>query len=114
MNFLRFVTGSFRIITRGRMSYYAWVIFLILLIIWGGFGYANQLTQRPDSNSYARFCFMGILYREFHLSGRSCSCICNAGYSGIYLSLETNQGNCDFRRIISYLRCNNVSLFYYC
>lgn len=45
MNFLRFVKGSFKIIGKGSMSYYSWVIFLILLIIWGGFGYANQLTN---------------------------------------------------------------------
>ena len=45
MNFIRFLTGSFRIITQGRKSYFAWVTFLLLLIIWGGLGYAKQLTQ---------------------------------------------------------------------
>jgi Ni/Fe-hydrogenase subunit HybB-like protein len=45
MNFLRFVIGSFKIITKGRTSYYAWVIFLILLIIWGGLGYGHQLAH---------------------------------------------------------------------
>jgi Ni/Fe-hydrogenase subunit HybB-like protein len=59
MNFLRFVIGSFKIIGKGTKSYYAWVIFLILLIIWGGFGYANQLanglivTHMRDSVSWA-------------------------------------------------------------
>ena len=45
MNFIRFLTGSFRIITQGRKSYFAWVTFLLLLIIWGGLGYAKQLSQ---------------------------------------------------------------------
>lgn len=59
MNFLRFVIGSFKILTKGRKSYFAWVTFLILLIIWGGFGYANQLrhglivTHMRDSVSWA-------------------------------------------------------------
>jgi len=45
MNFLRFVTGCFKIITKGSRSYYTWVIFLILLIIWGGAGYSRQLAN---------------------------------------------------------------------
>ena len=45
MNFFRFVSGSFKIITKGSAVYYAWVTFLILLIVWGGFGYANQLAH---------------------------------------------------------------------
>ena len=45
MNFIRFVIGSFKIITTGRRSYFAWVIFLIILITWGAFGYAKQLTD---------------------------------------------------------------------
>src|ERR1035437_10068001 len=45
MNFFRFVNGSFKIITKGSASYYAWVTFLILLTVWGGFGYANQLAH---------------------------------------------------------------------
>jgi Ni/Fe-hydrogenase subunit HybB-like protein len=59
MNFLRFVIGSFSILTKGRKSYFAWVTFLILLIIWGGFGYAKQLseglivTHMRDSVSWA-------------------------------------------------------------
>ncbi len=44
MNFVRFVNGCFRIILNGSKSYFAWVILLILLIIWGGFGYARQLS----------------------------------------------------------------------
>lgn len=59
MKFLRFVSGSFKIIIKGSNSYYAWITFLILLIIWGGFGYANQLqnglivTHMRDSVSWA-------------------------------------------------------------
>ncbi len=59
MKFLRFISGSFRIITKGGNSYYTWVTFLILLIIWGGFGYTNQLqnglivTHMRDSVSWA-------------------------------------------------------------
>jgi Ni/Fe-hydrogenase subunit HybB-like protein len=59
MNFLRFGTGSFKIILKGTKSYYAWVIFLILLIVWGAFGYSKQLsnglisTNMRDSVSWA-------------------------------------------------------------
>jgi len=59
MNFLRFVTGSVKIILNGSRSYYAWVTFLLLLIIWGGFGYSHQLahgltvTHMRDSVSWA-------------------------------------------------------------
>jgi Ni/Fe-hydrogenase subunit HybB-like protein len=59
MNFLRFVTGSVKIILNGSRSYYAWVTFLLLLIIWGAFGYAHQLvhglevTHMRDSVSWA-------------------------------------------------------------
>ena len=45
MNFLRFLIGNFKIITKGRKSYYVWIIFLILLTIWGAFGYSKQLTE---------------------------------------------------------------------
>ena len=61
MNFLRFVTGSIKIIFKGSRSYYAWVTFLLLLIIWGGFGYAYQLkygltvTHMRDSVSWAYY-----------------------------------------------------------
>jgi len=59
MNFIRFLRGCFKILTKGRSSYFAWVIFLILLIIWGAFGYATQLkegliaTHMNDSVSWA-------------------------------------------------------------
>lgn len=58
MNFIRFVIGSFRIILKGTKTYYAWVIFLILLIIWGILGYSRQLniglisTNMRDSVSW--------------------------------------------------------------
>jgi len=59
MNFFRFLTGSFKIIIQGTRSYYGWLIFLLLLIVWGGFGYSGQLndglikTHMRDSVSWA-------------------------------------------------------------
>jgi Ni/Fe-hydrogenase subunit HybB-like protein len=59
MNFFRFIRGSIRIILQGSKAYYAWVTFLLLLILWGGFGYAGQLreglirTHMRDSVSWA-------------------------------------------------------------
>ncbi|NQU87902.1 MAG: polysulfide reductase NrfD [Mariniphaga sp.] len=59
MNFIRFTIGSLKIILRGSKTYYAWLIFLFLLIIWGGFGYSGQLseglikTHMRDSVSWA-------------------------------------------------------------
>lgn len=59
MAFLRFVLDSFKIISKGGKFYYSWVISLLLLIIWGGFGYFNQLqdglivTNMRDSVSWA-------------------------------------------------------------
>jgi Ni/Fe-hydrogenase subunit HybB-like protein len=59
MNFIRFVTGSIKIIFNGSKTYYAWLIFLLLLILWGGSGYSNQLahglikTHMRDSVSWA-------------------------------------------------------------
>jgi len=45
MNFLRFITGSVKIILHGSKTYYAWLTFLLLLILWGGFGYYGQITD---------------------------------------------------------------------
>ncbi|MCF6333782.1 MAG: polysulfide reductase NrfD [Draconibacterium sp.] len=59
MNFIRFITGSIKIILRGSKVYYAWLILLLLLIIWGGLGYSDQLseglikTHMRDSVSWA-------------------------------------------------------------
>ena len=59
MNFIRFITGCFKIITRGNKSYFTWVTILILLTIWGAFGYSDQLknglivTNMRDSVSWA-------------------------------------------------------------
>ena len=59
MNFIRFITGSVKIILQGSKAYYAWLIFLLLLILWGGFGYFGQLseglikTHMRDSVSWA-------------------------------------------------------------
>ena len=44
MNFIRFIAGSIKIILRGSKIYYAWLIFLLVLIIWGGSGYLGQIT----------------------------------------------------------------------
>ncbi len=59
MNFFRFIRGSIKIILQGSKTYYAWVTFLLLMIIWGGLGYAGQLseglikTHMRDSVSWA-------------------------------------------------------------
>ncbi len=45
MNFIQFILTSHKIIFKGGKFYYSWVIFLILLIIWGGFGYFDQLNE---------------------------------------------------------------------
>lgn len=59
MNFIYFIKGSIRLIFTGSKTYYAWLLFLLILIIWGGSGYANQLrdglitTHMRDSVSWA-------------------------------------------------------------
>lgn len=59
MNFIRFIVGIFKIIFQGNKIYYAWLIFLLLLILWGGTGYMGQLngglikTNMRDSVSWA-------------------------------------------------------------
>ncbi|MCK5700551.1 MAG: polysulfide reductase NrfD [Cyclobacteriaceae bacterium] len=59
MNFLRFITGSVKIILHGSKIYYLWLIFLLILIVWGFFGYLAQLnhglitTNMRDSVSWA-------------------------------------------------------------
>ncbi len=39
------MTGSIRIIFHGSKIYYAWLILLLLLILWGGSGYLGQITH---------------------------------------------------------------------
>lgn len=59
MNLLRFAFGSFKIIIKGGRAYYAGIFFLFLLMIWGGFGYFDQLkdglihSHMRDSVSWA-------------------------------------------------------------
>jgi molybdopterin-containing oxidoreductase family membrane subunit len=59
MNVFRFFLGTFKVILNGGKAYYSWVVFLILLMIWGGIGYANQIqdgliiTNMRDSVSWA-------------------------------------------------------------
>lgn len=59
MNVFRFFLGTIKVIFNGGKAYYSWVLFLILLMIWGGIGYANQIqdgliiTNMRDSVSWA-------------------------------------------------------------
>jgi Ni/Fe-hydrogenase subunit HybB-like protein len=59
MNFIRFITGSIKIIFRGSRNYYIWLVFLLFLILWGGSGYMGQIshglirTHMRDSVSWA-------------------------------------------------------------
>ena len=59
MNFIRFIKGSIKLILKGSNAYYAWLFFLIVLAVWGAFGYADQLneglitTNMRDSVSWA-------------------------------------------------------------
>jgi len=43
--FIRFYSGSLRLVTRGNRYYWAWVILLLVLIVSGGFAYWEQVTQ---------------------------------------------------------------------
>jgi len=58
MNFLRFLFGCFKIITKGGRVYYSSLFFLLVLIVWGGLGYLDQLqnglimTNMRDSVSW--------------------------------------------------------------
>jgi len=59
MNFIRFVKGSVKLFFRGTKTYYVWLLFLFVLIVWGAGGYAGQLrdglitTNMRDSVSWA-------------------------------------------------------------
>lgn len=59
MNLIRFITGGLKIIFKGTRTYYAWLFFLLFLILWGGIGYFGQLseglikTHMRDSVSWA-------------------------------------------------------------
>ena len=58
MNFVRFITGGIKIIFNGSKTYYTWLIILLLLILWGGSGYSEQIlhglikTHMRDSVSW--------------------------------------------------------------
>lgn len=45
MNFTRFLTGSLKIIFQGGKYYFAWLILLTVLSLWGAYGYYGQLTD---------------------------------------------------------------------
>jgi Ni/Fe-hydrogenase subunit HybB-like protein len=59
MNFIRFITGSIKIVFHGSKTYFAWLTLLVLLILWGGSGYLGQIkdglirTNMRDSVSWA-------------------------------------------------------------
>ena len=59
MNFFRFLRGCGKIILRGDKTYYIWLAFLVLLMLWGVTGYFGQLgnglikTNMRDSVSWA-------------------------------------------------------------
>ena len=61
MKFLRFLNGSFKIITTGGRVYYSCLFFLASLIVWGGLGYYDQLqnglimTNMRDSVSWGYY-----------------------------------------------------------
>ena len=58
MKFINFIKESFKVILKGNKYYYAWISSLLLLIIWGGLGYFEQLknglavTNMNDSISW--------------------------------------------------------------
>ena len=43
--FLRFAAGSARLVARGNRAYWAWLLFLAVLIASGGFGKMFQVTS---------------------------------------------------------------------
>lgn len=45
MKFLRFISGSLKIITKGGRAYYASLFFLVVLMVWGLLGYYDQLNE---------------------------------------------------------------------
>jgi len=61
LNFIRFIKESFKIVIKGSKWYYLWVGSLLLLIVWGALGYADQLreglimTNMRDSVSWAYY-----------------------------------------------------------
>jgi Ni/Fe-hydrogenase subunit HybB-like protein len=44
-NLIRFIIGSIKIIFSGSRTYFIWLIFLSFLILWGVFGYVDQITH---------------------------------------------------------------------
>ncbi|PIY04360.1 MAG: polysulfide reductase [Bacteroidetes bacterium CG_4_10_14_3_um_filter_31_20] len=58
MDFLRFLLGCLKIIIKGGRVYYSCLFFLLILIVWGAFGYFGQLqnglitTNMRDSVSW--------------------------------------------------------------
>jgi len=59
LNFIRFIKESVHIVIHGSRKYYAWLAFLLVLIIWGAVGYIAQLnngllvTNMRDNISWA-------------------------------------------------------------
>ncbi len=42
---INFIIGSVRLVLRGGKAYYAWMAFLLALILWGGIAYVDQLRH---------------------------------------------------------------------
>jgi molybdopterin-containing oxidoreductase family membrane subunit len=45
MGFIRFIKESIKIVIRGNKWYYLWLGFLLVLVVWGGLGYVDQLDE---------------------------------------------------------------------
>lgn len=45
MTFIKFIIESFKVIAKGNKWYYAWVSMLLVMVLWGGLGYLEQLKQ---------------------------------------------------------------------
>ncbi len=58
MTFIKFIKESFKVIVKGNKLYYAWVSMLLVMLVWGGLGYLEQLklglqvTNMQDSISW--------------------------------------------------------------
>ncbi len=45
VSFFRFIKECAKIVLKGNKWYYLWLLFLLILIIWGGLGYLDQLKE---------------------------------------------------------------------
>ena len=69
-NFINFIIASMRMIAKGNIAYYCWLILLLILILQGGFAYLHQfekgliVTNMRDQVSWA-FCLGSATMRLF-------------------------------------------------